>query len=89
MSNCMTEKTKLHFIKAESTAVPVINYSGFDEQQEYSDDYIFQETEVIDARLANPEQTFSLDKEGFELASFNKMKLCSLRHVIAHTLSPE
>ncbi|WP_025565753.1 CmcJ/NvfI family oxidoreductase [Psychromonas sp. SP041] len=70
MSDYMTEKTKLHFIKAESTAVPVINYSGFDEQQEYSDDYIFQETEVIDARLANPEQTFSLDKEGFELASF-------------------
>lgn len=64
-----TEKTKLHFIKSESTNTPVINYSGYDELQEYSDDYRFQETDIINARSVI-DAAFNLDKEGFELTSF-------------------
>ena len=64
------EKTKLHFIKEESNAVPVITYSGHDESQGYSDNYIFQETEVFNARLLGEERAFSLDKEVFKLATF-------------------
>ena len=62
------EKTKLHFIKNSSTSVPVINYSGHDELQQYSDAYAFQEAEIINARAL--EVPFSLRKEGFELARF-------------------
>ena len=65
-----TEKTKLHFINDQSTAVPVINYSGNDEKQEYSDDYIFLETEIMNARTLNAETAFSLDKEAFKLTTF-------------------
>ncbi|TEW52661.1 CmcJ/NvfI family oxidoreductase [Psychromonas algicola] len=65
------EKTKLHFIKDESNAVPVISYSGHDESQNYSDDYIFQETEVLNARLLGEDRVFSLDKEAFKLTQFN------------------
>lgn len=63
------EKTQLHFIKRESTNTPVINYSGYDELQEYSDDYNFQDTDIINARSIT-DREFSLNKEGFELASF-------------------
>lgn len=64
------EKTKLNFINRESDAVPVITYSGHDESQTYSDNYIFQETEVINARLLGEERAFSLDKEAFKLTTF-------------------
>ena len=43
------QRTQLHFIKNESTDTPVVNYSGHDESQGYSDEYIYQETEIIDA----------------------------------------
>ena len=65
------EKTKLHFIKEESNAVPVITYSGHDESQGYSDNYIFQDTEVINARLLGKDRAFSLDKGAFKLTKFN------------------
>lgn len=65
----LIEKTQLHFIRRESNNTPVINYSGYDELQEYSDDYCFQEADVNDARSIT-DRTFSLDKEGFELVSF-------------------
>ena len=61
------EKTKLHFIKEESNAVPIITYSGHDESQSYSDNYMFQDTEVINARLLGKDRSFSLDKEAFKL----------------------
>lgn len=64
-----TEKTTLHFIKNESTNVPIINYSGHDELQEYSEDYRFQDADIIDARSVT-DTVFNLDKQGFELASF-------------------
>lgn len=63
-------KTKLHFIKNESTNVPVVNYSGHNESQGYSDDYIYHETEIIDARVAKESSPASLDKEAFELVKF-------------------
>ncbi|MBD5771762.1 CmcJ/NvfI family oxidoreductase [Marinomonas colpomeniae] len=63
------EKTKLHYIRNESTTTPVINYSGHDELQEYSDGYRFQETDIINARSATG-TAFNLDKQGFELVSF-------------------
>ena len=63
------EKAQLHFIKRESTNTPVINYSGYDELQEYSDDYNFQEAEIFNARTSTDKE-FSLDKEGFELVLF-------------------
>jgi len=65
------EKTKLHFIKEESNGVPMITYSGHDESQNYSEDYAFQETEVLNARLLGEERAFSLDKEAFKLTRFN------------------
>ncbi|MEO9274501.1 CmcJ/NvfI family oxidoreductase [Marinomonas sp. 5E14-1] len=64
-----TEKTKLHFIKSESVNTPTINYSGYDELQEYSDDYGFQNVDVINARTIS-NGSFNLDNQGFELASF-------------------
>ena len=70
MKNCI-EKTQLHFIKNESVNVPMINYSGHDESQEYSDDYIFKATNVIDARSLPDDYSFSLDKEAFQLVGFN------------------
>lgn len=65
-----SEKTTLHFIRAESTKVPVINYSGLDESQSYSDDYTFLESEVIDARKTKNSTAFSLDREAFKLVNF-------------------
>ncbi|AZQ84897.1 methyltransferase [Colwellia sp. Arc7-635] len=64
------EKTKLHFIKSESTGTPFINYSGHDELQEYSEDYSFQEVEIINARTLPEGKIFGLDKEAFKLATF-------------------
>jgi len=64
------QKTKLHFIKQESNAQPSIHYSGHDELQSYSDDYIFQTTEIINARAIADERVFSLDKEAFKLVTF-------------------
>ncbi|MGX9417356.1 CmcJ/NvfI family oxidoreductase [Vibrio sp. WJH972] len=63
------EKTTLHFIRKESTSTPVIQYSGFNETQEYSEDYLFQDADIIDARSL-PDATFNVDKHGFELATF-------------------
>ena len=74
------EKTKLHYIKNDSTAVPVVNYSGHDESQGYSDDYIFHETDIInartlnirtfDTRALNDKAAFSLNREAFKLVTF-------------------
>jgi len=64
------EKTKLHFIKSESTGTPFINYSGHDELQEYSENYSFQEVEIINARTLPEGKIFGLDKEAFKLATF-------------------
>lgn len=63
-------KTQLHFIKNESTNTPVVNYSGQNELQGYSEDYIYQETEIIDARATRETNPASLDKEAFELVKF-------------------
>lgn len=65
------EKTKLHFIRNDSTATPVVNYSGLDESQSYSDDYTFHETDIINARALKEERVFSLDREAFKLVSFD------------------
>jgi hypothetical protein len=65
------EKTKLHFIKNESTGIPSINYSGHDELQEYSEDYSFETAEIINARTLPEGKTFGLDKEAFMLTTFN------------------
>ncbi len=65
------EKTTLHYIKNESTAVPTIDYSGFDESQSYSDDYVFLEADVINARALKKRDAFSLDIEGFKLVEFS------------------
>jgi len=70
MSTNTVEKTTLHFIKASATGTPVINYSGFDEQQEYSAHYGFEETEVINARAVSTETVFNLDNAGFQLTHF-------------------
>ena len=64
------EKTKLHFIKDESTGIPIINYSGHDELQEYSEDYIFKDTEIVNARSLQEGTEFSLDKQAFKLVTF-------------------
>lgn len=69
------EKTQLHYIKNDSTAVPVVNYSGHDESQGYSDDYIFHETDIInartpDTRALNDKAAFSLNREAFKLVTF-------------------
>jgi len=69
------ERTRLHFIRSESTGTPVINYSGFDESQSYSDDYIFLDTEVIDARPLKTEWNFSLDREAFKLVEFTPSEI--------------
>ncbi|WP_289028767.1 CmcJ/NvfI family oxidoreductase [uncultured Paraglaciecola sp.] len=69
-----TEKTTLNFIKKESTNTPVINYSGFNELQEYSDDYGLEDADIIDARSL-PDVSFSVDKQGFELVSFTPRKV--------------
>jgi hypothetical protein len=65
------EKTKLHFIKNESIAVPIVNYSGLDESQSYSDEYTFHETDIVNARSLSEERTFSLDREAFKLITFS------------------
>lgn len=64
------EKTKLHYIHNDSTAVPVVNYSGHDESQGYSDDYIFHETDIINARTIKNKPAFSLNREAFKLVRF-------------------
>lgn len=64
-------KTQLHFIKNESQNVPVVNYSGHDETQSYSDDYIFKDTEIIDARQAPQAEEFNLDRQAFKKVDFN------------------
>ncbi len=65
------EKTKLHYIKNESTKRPLVNYSGHDESQGYSDDYVFLDAEVYDARRLDHKKDFNLDQEGFKLLRFN------------------
>lgn len=65
------EKTKLHFIKNESTGIPVVNYSGHDESQEYSANYTFHETDVINARSLKTKSPFCLDREAFKLVQFS------------------
>ena len=74
MSNNL-EKTKLHFIKNESNNVPVVNYSGKDELQEYSDNYIYQDTDIINARQLKKTRTFSLDREAFKLVTFTPTEI--------------
>ncbi len=69
------EKTKLHYINNESTAVPVVNYSGHDESQDYSDDYIYHETQIINARTLKDREAFSLDREAFKLVTFNPAEI--------------
>jgi len=64
-------KTKLHYIKNESTSTPVVNYSGENETQSYSDDYIYHETEINDARIVKASDPASLDKEAFKLVDFS------------------
>lgn len=64
------EQTKLHYIKNDSTGVPVVNYSGHNELQEYSDDYVYDNTEVINARTCKAVTPCSLDREAFALVSF-------------------
>jgi len=71
MSDEKIEKVKLHYIKNESTKRPLVNYSGHDESQGYSDEYVFLETEVLDARQVEEKKEFSLDKEGFTKVTFN------------------
>lgn len=64
------EKSKLHFIRKESTGMPIVSYSGNDESQEYSDDYIFQEVDIINARAVKAQNPASLDTEAFKLVVF-------------------
>jgi hypothetical protein len=64
------EKAQLHFIKDESTDMPVVNYSGHDESQGYSDDYVFQEAEINNARTSKAQKPANLDKEAFKLVTF-------------------
>ena len=68
--NNSVKRTTLHFIRPDSTGTPVVNYSGFDETQAYSDDYRFLETDIISARTPPNEKTFSLDREAFRLVNF-------------------
>jgi len=70
MTDKKVEKVKLHYIKNESTKRPLVNYSGYDESQGYSDEYIFSDTEVFDARQYEDKKHFSLDKEGFTKVTF-------------------
>lgn len=65
-----TEQTQLHYIKNESTNMPIVNYSGNDESQSYSEEYIFNTTEIINARILSNDRSFSLDKEAFKLVKF-------------------
>jgi len=65
------EKVELHYIKQESQSTPVVNYSGDDESQGYSDDYVFSATDVTDARRLKNKKEFKLDREGFKLVSFS------------------
>ena len=67
--NQKVEKVRLHYIKKNSENTPVVNYSGDNESQGYSNEYVFIETDITDARtLVNKE--FNLDKEGFKLTHF-------------------
>ncbi|MEO9508059.1 MAG: CmcJ/NvfI family oxidoreductase [Nonlabens ulvanivorans] len=63
-------KAKLHYIKNESVNTPIVNYSGENETQNYSDDYVFHITEIENARLSKATEPASLDKEAFKLACF-------------------
>lgn len=65
------QKAQLHFIRGDSTNTPVVNYSGHNESQGYSDDYNYQETEITNARSAKPNGLTSLDKEAFKLTRFD------------------
>lgn len=69
------EKTKLHFIKNESTGVPIVNYSGQDELQEYSEDYIYHDTDIINARKLKEDRSFSLNREAFKLVAFSPAEI--------------
>ena len=69
------EKTRLNYIRREATNTPVINYSGFDESQSYSDEYVFLETGIINARNIKKENAFSLDKEAFKLVEFAPVEI--------------
>ena len=64
------EKVKLHFIKKDSTNTPIVNYTGHAESQGYSEEYVFLETEVHDARRLEDKKDFNIDREGFSLVSF-------------------
>jgi len=63
------ERTQLHFIRNEITNTPVINYSGYDEKQEYSEAYQFKDADIINARTVT-DSVFSLDTNGFQLVQF-------------------
>ncbi len=69
MTNLL-EKTQLHFIKTDVTKTPVVNYSGHDESQGYSDEYIYQEAQIFDARVAKADNAATLNKEAFTLTTF-------------------
>ncbi|MBO1254983.1 hypothetical protein J3L16_04680 [Alteromonas sp. 5E99-2] len=62
--------SKLHFIRNDSNKTPVVNYSGHDESQGYSDDYVFQNTDIHDGRLLYKRTPASLNKEAFKLTTF-------------------
>jgi len=63
-------KTKLHYIRSESVNTPVVNYSGENESQNYSEDYIFHETQIHNARVLKANIPANLDTEAFKLVNF-------------------
>jgi hypothetical protein len=70
-----TARAQLHFIKNESTGTPVVNYSGHDESQGYSEEYVFQEADINNARTSKAHNPASLDKEAFKLVTFKPKKV--------------
>lgn len=79
------EKSTLHFIRSDSTGTPFVNYSGFDESQEYSDDYTFLETDILNARTTTDKAPFTLDRQAFELVHFRPRELDFLHPELVKT----
>ncbi len=74
MSKTNSVKSKLHYINNASEKVPRVSYSGSNESQSYSDDYIFHEEVIYDGRLKESEKEARLDREGFRFISFSPSK---------------
>ena len=83
--NMDTQRTTLQFIRSDSTGTPSVRYSGFDETQQYSADYLFQESEVINARALAKKRSFSLDKEAFKLVDFSPSEIDFLNPTLVKT----